>query len=164
MRITQTAKSDSVLLERMKDYTFSDEDRRLFTHRWPKGIAISRRGRLGALERWMQYKNNETRAAPDRKKPCLITEKTIEIWIRTIGRLHEQTTPSLAATKLFDGNRSTLGPDTVTTTLAYFAWCGAATLLQDQSFCEFLYRSLLCNISKNSNDTYPSCSITEYVS
>ena len=88
MRINETAGSSSILLERMKNYVLSEDDQQLFVRLWPKGMVISRHGRLPALERWVRYKNG-ARVALDHQQPCLITEKTVETWIRTIGKLPE---------------------------------------------------------------------------
>ena len=99
-------------------------------------MVISRHGRLPALERWVRYKNG-ARVALDHQQPCLITEKTVETWIRTIGKLPEETTPLLAKAKLYghvleqDPENMKLCADTLVTTLSYFAWCGAAMLLQN---------------------------------
>ena len=97
MRMKIWKHADGGIFERMKNYEFLEEDRLLFTHKWPRGMKIPRRGRIRPLELWIRHINNDAEAAPaGGRDQCLITEQTIEKWIRTIGKLPEQTMPVLA--------------------------------------------------------------------
>ena len=150
-RIKNWSKSDGGILERMKNYEFSEKDKALFARKWPNGMRVSRRGLIAVLEVWMQHVNCHAPDAPtpdsNESDQCLITEQTIETWIRTIGRLPEQTLPLLA--KIDTSSHRQQNDDDPTddpeflATLAYLAWCGTATLLDDPSFCKFLCKSLL---------------------